>query len=588
MDHLRIFEKEVIERQATHLVGTLGHVSEGKSTLVRALTGVKTQRHQKEQIRNITIHLGYANCKIYQNIETGELIAKKTSESQPEGYELMAHLSFVDCPGHEAFLATMLGGASIMDTACLVIASNQDVIPQPQTLEHLIAADLMGLERICILQNKLDLITKDNAQENLKKIKGFLKDTIAEESPIYPISAQHGWNVQEVLEYILTLPSLERELNEAASLTCVRSFDVNKPQEWIADTTELKGGIIGGTLTRGVLVKGDWIEMRPGFVDGNGIAHPVLTQIVGLRCEETELPYAIPGSLIALETTLDPSLTAANRCVGQRIGPVGSLPPIVKEIEVKFRSLKRQTNTFGKVRVGDVVRVCANVMTVEGVVTELPEKRIRRIQLKKPLCLESGDIISVMRFNKEANRELLEGCGFVSSVKEWDKIAPLESADYVIPNRKVEWIPMEKSEFETTTYSYENFLEELYEKKSAELGTKEPPKLRLREPVLEKIPKQTVWTNWSQTVDSLGDPSYSDHFKEWLCKELATEANVNGNRQLIIRGIWKLQGICSLLRKYVQMYKKCKQCQQVDTKLLTQGKVVKVWCERCKTDTFVE
>ena len=120
----------------------------------------------------------------------------------------MAHISFVDCPGHEAFLATMLGGASIMDTACLVIASNQEVIPQPQTLEHLIAADLMGLERICILQNELDLITKEEAIDNLKKLKGFLKDTIAEESLIYPISAQHGWNVQEVLEHILSLSSL--------------------------------------------------------------------------------------------------------------------------------------------------------------------------------------------------------------------------------------------------------------------------------------------------------------------------------------------------------------------------------------------
>jgi translation initiation factor 2 beta subunit (eIF-2beta)/eIF-5 len=154
---------------------------------------------------------------------------------------------------------------------------------------------------------------------------------------------------------------------------------------------------------------------------------------------------------------------------------------------------------------------------------------------------------------------------------------------------------MEKSDFQTTPYSYERLLEEIYERKSAELEIKEPLKLRLREPVLEKVPKHTVWANWSQTLDSLGSDSsssvsisYSEHLKEWLCKELSTEANVNGQGQLVMRGIWKLQGICSLLRKYVQYYKKCKQCKQVDTRLIYQGKIVKVWCDRCKTDTYVD
>ncbi len=588
MEHLRIYESEVLARQATHCIGTLGHVSEGKSTLIRALTGVKTQRYQKEQIRNITIHLGYANCKVYQNLETGELFAQKTTDSAPEGSKLVAHLSFVDCPGHEAFLATMLGGASIMDTACFVIAANQTVIPQPQTYEHLVAADMMGLSRITILQNKLDLITKEEAVANEAKIRAFTAETVAESAPMYPICAQHSWNIQDVLEHLLALPPPKRDLQGNLSMTCVRSFDCNKPQQWIPGQTKLTGGIIGGCLDQGVCKVGDWIELRPGFLDNQGKAHPVITQITGLRCEEATMPYAIPGSLIAIETTMDPSLTASNRCVGQRVGFVGSLPPIVGEITVKFKRFKRDQHSFKHAKEGDIVRVCANVMTVEGVILEVPEKKIRRIQLKRPLCLAKGEMVSIMRMNKDAGRELLEGCGKVTATEVWNSIAEISRDTYSVPSRTIEWIPQEASEFQVPPYSYESLLDTLYERKAAELETADTNKFRLKEPVLGKIPKHTIWINWAHTVEAFGDPSYSAHLQEWICKELSTDSTINGSGQLILRGMWKLLTVCNLIRKYIKYYKKCKHCQGVDTRLVRAGKVTKVWCDRCKTDTFVD
>jgi translation initiation factor 2 beta subunit (eIF-2beta)/eIF-5 len=237
-------------------------------------------------------------------------------------------------------------------------------------------------------------------------------------------------------------------------------------------------------------------------------------------------------------------------------------------------------------------------MSVEGVVIELPDKRIRRIQLKKPLCLEEGDVVSVMRHNKEAGRELLEGCGFVSEIKEWNLIKPVDTdIQYRTLPRKVEWIPIERSPFEKTPYNYESMMEGLYEKKTQELG-EGGGKLRLKEPMLEKIPKQTVWVNWTQTIESLENGtsrgtdhtviSYSEHLKEWICKELSTEANVNGQGQLIMRGIWKLQAVCNLLRKYIQYYKKCKQCHGTDTKIIEYMKCQKVWCDRCKADSYVD
>ena len=322
---LVIREADVLERQATHLIGTLGHVSEGKSTLIRALTGIKTQRYSKEQERNITIHLGYANCKVWQNTVTGELRALQLKDPAPApaaDWQLIAHLSFADCPGHEAFLATMLGGASIMDSACLIIAANQEVIPQPQTLEHLIAAELMGLTRIAVVQNKLDLIDGTAAAANEAKIRGFVAETCAEGAPIFPISAQHGWGVSAVLDYILSLPPPPRELHAPAQLTCVRSFDVNRPGPVAATGggPPLAGAVIGGTLQRGVLAVGDWIEVRPGVLkasaDGASIvAQPVVTQVRGLRCEGVELPYAVPGSLIAITPISSPlTMRGSQRC----------------------------------------------------------------------------------------------------------------------------------------------------------------------------------------------------------------------------------------------------------------------------------
>lgn len=590
-----INEKEVLERQATHLIGTLGHVSEGKSTFIRALTGVKTQRHQKEQERNITIHLGYANTKIYQNPETGEIKAQKTSDPKPEGWDLVAHLSFVDCPGHEAFLATMLGGASIMDTACLIIATNQETIPQPQTLEHLIAAHLMGLDRYIILQNKCDLVSKEDSLIAYDKIKGFLKDTMAENAPLYPISAQHEWNTEEALSCILAMKEKEKNLSSPSQLTCVRSFDVNKPTQWISGESKMVGGVVGGCLSQGVLVKGDWIEVRPGFLTSDGVtAQPLLTQVTGIRCEENELPYAIPGSLIAIQTTLDPSFTATNRFVGQRIGVPGTLPPIVGDITIQFRNLKRDSFPFGKAKQGERVKVCANVMTVEGTIVDIPDKKTRKIRLDKPLCLAKEESVAILRMNSDAGRELLEGCGVVKEFEEWDSVRYQDYSKVEKPNRNIIWVPADKPTFSEPPYNYSDLLDSLYETKDKTISS-ESQKLKLKEPVLEGIPKHTIWVNWNAISSSLESGRelfdsvlYSDHLREWICKELATTATLNSSKQLILSGRWKLNAICNLLRKYINLYKKCKQCQKSETTLVKRGKLVKVWCDRCRTDSCVD
>ena len=151
-------------------MGTIGHVAHGKSTLVRAVSETNTVRHFREMFRNITIKLGYANSKLYKcpTCEPPKCF-KSFGSSKPDvvacehcqtNMVLYRHVSFVDCPGHDTLMATMLAGAAVMDAALLLVAGNQSY-PQPQTREHLIAVDIMRLEHIIVLQNKIDIVMKD-------------------------------------------------------------------------------------------------------------------------------------------------------------------------------------------------------------------------------------------------------------------------------------------------------------------------------------------------------------------------------------------------------------------------------------------
>jgi len=115
--------------------------------------------------------------------------------------ELVRHVSFVDCPGHDILMATMLNGAAVMDGALLLIAANESC-PQPQTSEHLAAIEIMRLANIIIVQNKVDLVTESMATGQYNSILEFTKNTVADGAPIVPISAQLKYNVDVVCEYI--------------------------------------------------------------------------------------------------------------------------------------------------------------------------------------------------------------------------------------------------------------------------------------------------------------------------------------------------------------------------------------------------
>jgi len=413
---------DVISRQATINIGTIGHVAHGKSTLVKAISGVHTVKFKNELVRNITIKLGYANAKIYRCEEgpknvPGNYTSRGSAcadEFVEDGktWKLQRHVSFVDCPGHDILMATMLNGAAVMDAALLLIAGNE-VCPQPQTSEHLAAVEIMRLQNILILQNKVDLVKPEQAQAQYDQIKSFVAGTVADSAPIIPISAVLRYNIDVVCEYISRfIPIPIRNFTGIPRLIVIRSFDVNKPGE---EVEHLKGGVAGGSILQGVLRIGDEIEVRPGIVtkdpDGTMKCAPIYSRIISLFAEQNDLQYAVPGGLIGVGTKMDPTLTRADRLVGQVLGLRDQLPDVFTEIEVSYYLLRRllgvktqegtkqakvQKLTKGEmlmVNIGSTSSGCKVEKVLEGPRGE----PIARITLTQPVCTQEDEKIALSR-----------------------------------------------------------------------------------------------------------------------------------------------------------------------------------------------
>jgi len=412
---------EVISRQATVNVGTIGHVAHGKSTVVKSISGVRTVRFKNELVRNITIKLGYANAKLYKCSNEAcprpacyRAYGSSKEDSPPcevpgcsSRMTLLRHVSFVDCPGHDILMATMLNGAAVMDAALLLIAGNESC-PQPQTSEHLAAVEIMKLRNIIILQNKIDLVREAAAESQYHEILDFVQGTVAEGAPVVPISAQLKYNIDVVVENLIKrVPIPMRDFTSAPRMIVIRSFDVNKPGE---DVQDLKGGVAGGSITQGVLRVGDRIEVRPGITfrnsSGTLACSPIISVIRSMNAEGNELQYAVPGGLIGVGTKIDPTLTRADRLVGQVLGAVGTLPDIFSEVEINFFLLRRllgvategdskgaKVQKLGK---GEVLMVNIGSTSTGGRVIAV-KGDLAKLGLTNPVCTWEGEKIALSR-----------------------------------------------------------------------------------------------------------------------------------------------------------------------------------------------
>ncbi|RKF62941.1 Eukaryotic translation initiation factor 2 subunit gamma [Golovinomyces cichoracearum] len=412
-------DPEIIARQATINIGTIGHVAHGKSTVVKAISGVQTVRFKNELERNITIKLGYANAKMfkcdnegcprpgcYRSYKSDKEVDPPCERDGCNGtYRLLRHVSFVDCPGHDILMSTMLSGAAVMDAALLLIAGNE-TCPQPQTSEHLAAIEIMKLDKIIILQNKVDLMREEAAKEHCGTINKFIRGTVAGGAPIIPISAQLKFNIDAVIEAIVnTIPVPLRDFSMDPQMIIIRSFDVNKPG---AEIEDLRGGVAGGSILHGVIKLGDEIEIRPGIIsrDDKGIkCTPIFSRIVSLNSENNELKYAVPGGLIGVGTRIDPTLCRADRLVGFVLGLKGRLPDIYIEIEVNYYLLRRllgvKTADGKQAKVAKLAKneiIMVNIgSTATGAKVVAVKQDAAKLLLLSPACTNIGEKVALSR-----------------------------------------------------------------------------------------------------------------------------------------------------------------------------------------------
>lgn len=406
-------------------IGVVGHVDHGKTTLVQALTGIWTARHSEELKRGMTIKLGYAdgNIAYCDGMEPPE--AYTTEQVCPDGSEsrLLRRVSYVDAPGHEALMATMLSGAAIMDGAILVIAANEPC-PQPQTLEHFTALDIIGVRNLVIVQNKIDVVSKEKALENYRQIRSFLKGTWAEDAPVIPVSALHKANIDILLQAMEeVIPTPERDLSKPALMYVARSFDINKPG---TRPSNLKGGVVGGSLIQGTLRVGDTIEIKPGIKrpigagKGRFVYEPITTEVVSLRFGNLEVEEARPGGLLAIGTKLDPSLTKSDALVGNVVGIPGHTPPAITYMKASYKMLKRVVGMKEMVktppiRKGEPVVITAGTAIRIAIVQSVTSDTIE-LKFRDPVVAWEGSRIAISR--RVLGRWRLTGWGIVEEVAE--------------------------------------------------------------------------------------------------------------------------------------------------------------------------
>jgi translation initiation factor 2 subunit 3 len=386
--------------QAELNIMTAGHVDHGKTTLVYAVTNKWCDVHSEELKRGITIKMGYADFTIRKCPKCPGASAYTTEEKCAKcgsAAETVRKISFVDAPGHETLMATVIAASSIVDGALLVIAANEKC-PQPQTAEHLTVLEIAGIKNVVIVQNKVDLVSKERAVESCNEIKALLKGTAYENAPIIPVAAVAKANVDALLQAIQEkIPTPKRNPEAVPKMWVARSFDVNKPG---TEGEKLVGGVIGGSLVQGELKAGEEVEISPGAMrvkKDREDYEKLSTKIKSIYAEDEAVGEAGPGGLVGISTYLDPSLTRADGLVGCLVGRAGTLPEPKSELKVEPKAMPRVIEKFSEGFVSNEPLVLGvGTATTVGFVLE-SKKKVLKLKLKKPICVEAGQNLALMR-----------------------------------------------------------------------------------------------------------------------------------------------------------------------------------------------
>lgn len=371
-------------------VGVVGHIDHGKTTLLSKLTGKFADTHSEELKRGITIKLGYAELIIYKDGE------KYTAEKKGKP---VRYISFIDAPGHEMLMATMLSGAAIIDAAILVIAANEGI--KPQTKEHFVALQAKKIKSLIVVQNKIDLVTKEQAIKNYKDIKDFLKNTPYEKSPVIPVSAQQNINIGKLLEELCKIEIPKHEVDAEPLFLIARSFDINKPGTLVEN---LKGGVLGGVLKKGKLKIGDEIEIKPGIMvkKANQTTYqPLRTKVISLHKGNSSIKEAAPGASISIETGLDPYLTKTDSLTGCLVSTKGILPEISYKIKIKSELFKEvlgmhENTKVEPLKVKEMLMLNINTTITVGTIEKITKEGVE-LSLNIPIIALKKENVGIAR-----------------------------------------------------------------------------------------------------------------------------------------------------------------------------------------------
>lgn len=396
-----------LNNQPSFNLGTLGSVSDGKSTMIYQLTGVKTQKHSSEKHRNITIKPGYANLKIWFCNECNNYESSASNQNEmkckccEEETQLVNHLSFVDCPGHAELILTMMGSVSLMKGAIVIVSAAETISKKPQLIQHLIAAKMANIDKLIICFNKLDLITHDVAIERKKELDQLLERLEIKPYIIIPTAFNKKLGIQNLLKAMMkvfqpNINELCNELSNESFFRITRSFDINKSSiSW----SDVNGGVIGGSLIHGELNIGDQVEIRPGILskgkDGKFINQPIITKILSLETDGIQITKLRPGGLVGIGTEIDPYYCKNDMLSGNIMGKIGTLPNVYNEVKLKYSKLDDFDGKWDP-KNGDTIFLQIGNVSVESRLIKF-NKDNYIFSLLKPACIEDDIKILICR-----------------------------------------------------------------------------------------------------------------------------------------------------------------------------------------------
>ncbi len=548
-------------------IALVGHVANGKTTLVNALTGVNTKRSSTEKATGRTIKLGYANCIIWSCEKCKQVYSCGQADKHPEcclgEMKKEAVVSFVDAPGHHSYVHTMVKGATVVDGAMLVTDVRKEPM-QTQTTEHLAILSILGVSNIIVVQNKADLVGPERCREHYAGLKQELKGTTAEDSPIIPVSAQNNINIDVLREVLLkmvtgilsgytNMPTKKKQ----GAFQIIRSFDINRPGD---EVEKLKGGILGGTVVGDANYSiGDVVEIRPGLVRKDKTYTILTTEVLSIFAETQACKTTTIGGLYGIGTKLDPCLTIADGLSGNLLGKSGELPDVIDTIEMSITKVSLDDSHTSRVKPKSIYRLIIGNIVVDAEAQESKKPKSIIMKLTRPICtMETRCLV----YNVESSNTKLVAFGSFAGDAESNNRE----------SKQEEKKKLELTQANLTQHNYEDLIKDLV--------THEKAIVKIPTVKTARENRNIIWYN----IEDFSKAIYRT--VDEISKHLAAETMLNISKCANGLRIYKTNinpaKVESIMRKYIKEFVVCKQCSSLNT---TADKCLN--CSACVRDVKV-